>query len=303
VELAQLEAFLEAARRGSFHKAAKALYLAQPSLSARVRSLEDELGVPLFERQGRGVRLTDMGKRFLPFAQRAMDSVRDGRELITTSRFSSGGVLTIASARGIGAYTLPAILANLRARHPDIKTHINVGRSRDVMAMVVNEEAQVGFARDLTHPDVVTSHLYDEDIVLVTHPKHRFAKAKHVEITEVAQEPFILYDPGSNYFQLLERVSKQAGIAPRVEMRLDSIDATKRMVELGLGISFLPASGIRREVEQDSIAQISLGPEYRVVLPTCVLVRRQQHYAPQVLALMEVLQAMYKQEIPALKRT
>ena len=72
MELAQLQAFLEAAERGSFRRAAEALYLSQPSVSARIQSLEDEMGVPLFHRMARGVRLTDMGRTFLPFAARLM---------------------------------------------------------------------------------------------------------------------------------------------------------------------------------------------------------------------------------------
>ena len=75
VEIPQLEAFLEAADRGSFRRAAEALYLSQPSVSARVQALEDEVGVSLFHRTARGVRLTDMGRTFLPFAQRSMETL------------------------------------------------------------------------------------------------------------------------------------------------------------------------------------------------------------------------------------
>ncbi|MBM3945472.1 MAG: LysR family transcriptional regulator [SAR202 cluster bacterium] len=302
MELAQLEAFVEAATRGSFHRAARALYVSQPSVSARVRALEDELGGPLFHRHGRGVRLTDTGRRFLPYAQQALDALDEGKELMRTAMLNQGGVLKIAAARGIGTYTLPGILEVLRERHPEIKPHIAVGRSRDVLGMVVTEEAQVGLARELTHPDIVSAQLYDEEIVLVTHPKHRFANREDVDIAEVAREPFILYDPGSAYFLLIERVCREAGIVPRVEMRLDSVDATKRMVELGLGISFLPRSGIRREADQGSLSVIPLAPEYRVTLPTCVLVRRQQHYSPSVLALLRVLEDMYDKEIPFIQR-
>ncbi|MDA1189328.1 MAG: LysR family transcriptional regulator [Chloroflexi bacterium] len=302
MELVQIEAFLEAASRGSFHRAAKALYVSQPSVSARIRALENELGGPLFHRHGRGVRLTDMGRKFLPYAQQALEALDEGKDLLRTAMLDETNVLKIAAARGIGTYTLPGILEVLRERHPEIKPHIAVGRSRDVLGMVVTEDAQVGLARELTHPDVIASHLYDEEIVLVTHPDHRFANREDVSISDVAREPFILYDPGSAYFLLIERVCREAGIVPRVEMRLDSVDATKRMVELGLGVSFLPRSGIRREADQGSLAVIPLAPEYRVTLPTCVLVRRQQHYPPGVLALLRVLEDMYDKHLPFLQQ-
>ena len=150
MELAQLRAFLEAAERGSFRRAAEALYLTQPSLSARVHALEEDLGVLLFHRMGRGVRLTEMGRAFLPFAERAMEALRQGRDVIDNARDSSGGVLNMASARAIGTYTLPSILEKFRLRYPNIKVHINIGRSSDVLQMVVNEEVQLGLARALT---------------------------------------------------------------------------------------------------------------------------------------------------------
>jgi len=110
MEFSQLEAFLEAANRGSFRRAADALYLSQPSVSARVQTLENEVGVALFHRTARGVRLTDMGRTFLPFAQRSMATLRRGREVLESVRQTSAGILNMATARVIGTYVLPETL-------------------------------------------------------------------------------------------------------------------------------------------------------------------------------------------------
>ena len=293
MELAQLRAFLEAAERGSFRRAAEALFLTQPSLSARVHALEEELGVSLFHRMGRGVRLTEMGRAFLPYAERAMEALRQGRAVIDSARDASGGVLNMASARAIGTYTLPSILERFRLKYPNIKVHINIGRSSDVLQMVVDEEAQLGLARALTDPDVVTMRLYDEEIALATSPNHPFAVRGEASIYEVAQEPLILYDRESSYFVLINQVCRAAGISPRVEMTLDSIEATKHLVELGMGVSFLPRSGVRHELERGSLRLIPLTEGHQVSLPTAVMVRRAQHYSPAVLAFMDVLREMY----------
>ncbi len=96
---------------------------------------------------------------------------------------------------------------------------------------------------------------------------------------EVAQEPLILYDPGdpgSSYFQFINRVCRDAGVTPKVEMNLDSVEAAKNMVLLGLGISFLPRSGVRRELASGSLALIDLAEVPPVLLPTYVLLRRGQ---------------------------
>lgn len=126
MELSQLEAFLEAVERGSFRRAAEALLLAQPSISARIQRLEDELGVPLFHRMARGVRLTDMGRTFLPFAQRFVESLRRGTEVLESVRHASAGILNMATARVIGTYVLPGILREFQRHYPETDLHIKV---------------------------------------------------------------------------------------------------------------------------------------------------------------------------------
>ena len=305
MDFPQLEAFLEAANRGSFRRAADALYLSQPSVSARVQALEDEVGVALFHRTARGVRLTDMGRTFLPFAQRSMDTLRRGKEVLESVRQTSTGILNIATARVIGTYVLPETLHQFHQLHPDANLHIKVGGSSEVLQMVVNEEVQLGLARFMQHPDVDALHLYDEEAVLVVHPEHPFARTGAAAMAQVAQEPLIVYDPGdpgSSYFQFINRVCRDAGVTPKVEMNLDSVEAAKNMVQLGLGISFLPRSGVRRELDSGSLSLIALAGTLVVLLPTYVLLRRSQQHGPVVVAFLKLLQETYGVTIPTQPR-
>ena len=120
MELGQLEAFLFAVRLHSFSRAAAAIGVTQPSLSARILALEAELGEPLFHRVGRGVRLTDTGRMFLPYVQRAMDSLQHGKDTIASSRTAAAGRLHIGAARGVSSAVLPGILEMFRDRHPGV---------------------------------------------------------------------------------------------------------------------------------------------------------------------------------------
>ena len=301
MEFPQLEAFLEAASRGSFRRAADALYLSQPSVSARIQTLEDEVGVALFHRTARGVRLTNMGQVFLPFAQRSMETLRRGREVLESVRQSSAGILNMATARVIGTYVLPETLQKFQHLYPETNLHIKVGGSLDVLQMVVDEEVQLGLARFMQHPDVDALHLYDEEAVLVVHPDHSFAMTGVAAMFAVAQEPLILYDPGdpgSSYFQFINRVCRDAGVTPKVEMNLDSVEAAKNMVQLGLGISFLPRSGVRQELESGTLTLIDVAEVPPVLLPTYVLLRRGQQHGPVVVAFLNLLQETYKVQIP-----
>ena len=303
MEFSQLEAFLEAANRGSFRRAADALYLSQPSVSARVQTLESEVGVTLFNRTARGVRLTDMGRTFLPFAQRSMETLRRGREVLESVRQTSAGILNMATARVIGTYVLPETLQKFQQLYPDANLHIKVGGSSDVLQMVVDEEVQLGLARFMQHPDVDALHLYDEEAVLVVHPGHSFTKTRVAAMSQVAQEPLIVYDPGdpgSSYFQFINRVCRDAGVTAKVEMNLDSVEAAKNMVRLGLGVSFLPRSAVRREVEFESLILIDLAEVPPVLLPTYLLLRRGQEIGPTAKSFLKLLQETYNVEIPVL---
>lgn len=293
MELSQLQSFLEATRAGSFRAAARALYLSQPSLSGRIRALERELRTPLFHRMGRGVRLTASGEAFRPFVESALETLELGREAVRNTQETQQRTLTIGSARIIGTYILPPTLERFQHRHPQVSARIRTGRSSEVIEMVANGVVDVGLSRGIHHPDVFSVHLYDEPIVLATYPDHPFAERGHAYLSEVARQPLILYDPNSTYFLLINQACQQAGIVPQIETMLDNIEATKRMVALGLGISFLPNSAILSEIDQGTLCRIELKDDQRVYLPTHVLVRRAQHYSPPLLDFLHLLQQIH----------
>ena len=293
MEFGQIEAFAAVVKNSSFSKAAIELGITQPSLSARIIALEKELGDPMFHRLGRGVRLTDEGRTLLPYIERAMDSLRNAREALEANKNASSGQLVIGAARAVSAYVLPGILQAFRERHPGVDVAIKTGRSSQLLDLVLSEEIQVGITRAFTHPEISTTHLYNEQVVLVTNPNHRFARAGVASIYEVGRDRLIVYDKESTYFQLIDRVCREAGIVPNILMDLDSIEATKRMIERGLGISFLPHNALRRELALGTLSQVEILEGHQVQLPTAVMVRRAARYGPIVTAFLELLQDIY----------
>jgi DNA-binding transcriptional LysR family regulator len=293
MNVGQMEAFLQVVRHGSFSKASEALSLTQPSLSARIISLEMTMSETLFHRMGRGVRLTDAGRILLPYIERSLNAISSGEKTLRASRTASAGPLHIGAATVVCSYVLPDILAVFHQRYPGIDVSIKTGRSSQVLEMVLKEDVQVGISRTLVHPEIEAQHLYDEHVVLVTHPTHPFAKAGEASIYDVASEPLILYDKESTYFVLITRVCREAGIVPNIQMDLDSVEATKQMIERGLGISFLPHNSIRRELQLGILAEVSIIEGHQVKLPTSIMIRRTQSKGAIVKAFLKILEELY----------
>ena len=204
--------------------------------------------------------------------------------------------MNIGAARVVSTYGLPEILERFTGQFRGISLGIKTGRSSEVLQMVLSDHVDIGLGCTLIHPQTELFHLYNEYIVLVTHPHHRFALSGKASIYDVAHEPLILYNRDSTYFVLINRFCREMGIAPRVEMELDSIDATKRMIEQGLGVSFLPRNSIRRELSLGNLVEIVMKDGHQVKLPTSVMIRRNEIHGNLVSAFLRVLKEMFPSE-------
>ena len=258
LQLAQLAAFVETARRGNVTQAAAALFVSQPALTARLKTLERELGGALFVRTGRGVRLTDAGRSFLPYAERALAALSDGKRHLADLRAGAGGALVIGAAPAISTYILPAILRRFESAHPRAALSVRAGHSEDVLAMVLRDEVHVGLARAIHHPDVATSPFYEDEVVLVVDRRHPFAKQSRVRLESLAAERVILFDRASSYHELTSALFRQAGVVPRAVMELDDAAAAKKMVEHGLGLALLPRAAVATELRRGSLRAVKI---------------------------------------------
>ncbi len=256
--LAQIEGFLEVARRGNVSRAAEAMFVTQPTLTARLHSLERELGEPLFARTRRGMRLTDAGRAFVPYAERAIRAVRDGRQALTDARSASAGRLVLGAAPAISTYVLPALLQRFASAYPRVDVAVRTGHSEDVLQMLLREEVQLAMVRALRHPDVDSMPLYEEELVLVVPADHRFTTRRAIGIADVRSERLILFDRTSSYYELTQALFLSLGVSPREVMELDNIEAAKKMVERRLGIALLPRTAVARELAAGSLKLIKL---------------------------------------------
>jgi DNA-binding transcriptional LysR family regulator len=258
IQLVQVEGFLEVARRGSVSRAAEALFVTQPTLTARLHSLERGLGTPLFVRTPHGMRLTDAGRAWAPYAERALRALVDGRDVLEQVRSASAGHLMIGAAPAVSTYILPGLLEKFVAAHPRVEVSVRTGHSENIVDLVLRDEVQIGLGRAIRHPDLELRPFHTEELVLVCAPDHRFSRRRSVAMEEVAGEKLIMFDLTSSYYEITQAAFLSVGVKLRGLMELDSIEAAKKMVERGLGVALLPRTALAREVDGKTLRLVRM---------------------------------------------
>src|SRR5256885_561747 len=170
MEIPQVEAFLAVGTFGGFRRAAEALRLTQPAVSARIRALEDSLSVRLFERGKHGMALSAAGRALRPHAEQLLHAVALARQAVHDLRPASGGALRIAAVLSICTYLLPDVLKRFQTAYPKVLITVRSGHSKEVLEMVLRGEAEIGLARSVHHPEVETLSLRDDPLILVARP-------------------------------------------------------------------------------------------------------------------------------------
>jgi len=285
-----IEGFLEVARLGSVSRAAEALYVTQPTLTARLHSLERDMGHELFVRTRHGMRLADQGRAFLSYAERAVRALRDGRRAIDDVSTGMAGQLVLGVAPAASTYLLPPVLERFVALHSRVEIAVRTGHSEEVQQMVLKDEVQLGIGRALKHPDVELIPFHEEELVLVVAPAHPFARRSDVAMADLGGQHLIMFDRTSSYYEITTAALVAAGVQTRSMMELDNIEAAKKMVERGLGVAVLPRTAVDRETAAGALRLVKVA-DAPPMKRSIVAMRRRDAGPPSglVAAFLEVL--------------
>jgi len=289
MEIDQVETFLAVATFGGFHRAAEALRISQPAVSARIRALEDSLGVKLFARSRGGLMVSDAGRTFRPHAEQLLRMASLARQAVHEAQPASGIPLQIAAALSISVYFLPDVLKRFQRAHPNVIISIRAGHSKEVLDMVLNEEAEIGLARSLQHPEVETISLREDPLLLVAHLRRSPAHSQRAHLEKIASWPLIFYDRGSSDWTLTHSLFRRAGLVPNVALEVDSIETAKRMVERGLGLSFLPQLAVGREIRLRKLTTVKLLDAEPLQRSLDVIHPRRRPLRPEARAFLQML--------------
>jgi DNA-binding transcriptional LysR family regulator len=267
--LGQFEAFVEIARTGSLRKAASNLHLSEPAVSARIASLEADVGALLFQRGKRGMTLTVAGRALLPHAMQVLDSVDAGRRTVADVSQGRDGEVVIGSGSSIAAYIIPDVVAEFRRVHPGIGIVVRTRPSPELVDAVAGGRIQVGLVGALLDDRVEQSPLYDEDLVLVAGPASPYAGGTPADLAALRSETLILFDRGCSYDEAARAALRGAGVTPAAVIEVDTIETARALVVRHAGICFMPATAVVRSIARGDVVAVPVPdvrrPRVRVV--------------------------------------
>ncbi|MBL6459555.1 LysR family transcriptional regulator [Belnapia sp. T6] len=261
--LEQLRIFVAVAERQHVTRAAEALNIAQSAASAAVAAIETGHGVRLFDRVGRGIELTEAGRRFLVEARAVLARAAAAELILAELGGLVRGSLSVHASQTIASYWLPRHLVAFRRAHPGIEIRLAIGNTAQVAAAVHEGLAELGFVEGVVEDGQITSQAVATDqLVLVVAPDHPWVAASELTLKEAAEGgDWVLREPGSGTRSAFEAALAAAGVAPgslRVALELPSNEAVRAAVEAGMGATVISASVAVPSLEAGLLHQVKL---------------------------------------------
>jgi DNA-binding transcriptional LysR family regulator len=250
-----LQTFKQVAELHSFSKAAVALGYAQSSVTNHIQVLETELGVRLFERNNKQVKLTDAGKRLLAYSSRLLALADEARAAVSNQ---SAGEVTISAPETLCTYRLPPLLLAIRDELPHIRVIFRPLAAHELRQRVRSGDIDLAFVLEPAQESagLRVEALTEEAVGLVASPLHRLNGAESISPQQLMHEHLLLTEASCSYRRLFERTLFDAGVVPQERFELQSVEAIKQLAIAGLGIAVLPEIALRRELEEGLLVKL-----------------------------------------------
>jgi DNA-binding transcriptional LysR family regulator len=265
ITVTQLTAFLAVIRGGSVTAAADELVVTQPSVSSALAALGRELGCDLFERSGRGIRLTDAGVAFAPYAEDVIGLLEDGRRAAGEAAEMAVRRLHIAAVTTAAESLVPPLMRAFSEQHPEIELTLAVGNRQDVLERVLGHAVDVAISGQPPADDrLLAEPLIDNEITCITAPDDPATAKGPLEAIALAERSWLLREAGSGTRALNEQFLAERGMAPAT-LTLGSNGAIKQAARAGLGVSLLSRAAVEGELASGRLGEIRLkdGPVTR----------------------------------------
>lgn len=294
MEIRQLRTFWTVANLLSFNRAAERLHYAQSSISAQIQALEEELGVPLFERLGRRILLTEAGGRLLRYAEKIVNLVDETRAEVAEGR-EPQGALTIRIPETFGVHRLPSVIKKFHSDFPAIKlnfiTCAHEGLDKDLRKGIT--DLAFLLAESIQAADLMVEPLGFESMVIVAGPAHHLAQRQAVGAKDLAGETILFSRVDCSYRRIFQRLLDEQEVPYDKGLEFSSVEVVKRCVAAGIGITILPEIAVAEEIAAKKLWRLPW-TEGEIEVATLMIWYKERWISPTLNAFMEITREAMK---------
>lgn len=295
MEIRQLKSFRAVANLLSFNKAAGQLNYAQSSISAQIQTLEEELGIQLFDRMGKRVQLTENGVLLLKYANKILDLVDETQSAVTAGKEPLGS-LTVRIPESFGTHRLPPVIKAFHGRFPKVQlnfiTCAQEGLEKDLRKGVT--DLAFLFAESISAQDLEVETIGFESVVLVASPGHPLSSKRRVHTRDLAGETLLLSRVDCSYRKIFEQILKEEEVGSYNLFEFYSVEVIKRSLISGLGVSVLPEAAVAEEVRQNRLVVLPWSEE-SIEVAILMIWFRERWISPSLHAFMDMTRQVIKQ--------
>jgi len=269
IENFKLKVFRVVADTLNLRRAADELHLTQPAVTSQIKTLEESLGIALFDRVGRNISLTPAGATLLQYARQIEATTNEAIASLATFGGQEGVELSIGASHTIAVYLLPDLLAPLLNEWPQLHIHVIGGSTNEVLHALNTHQVSIGLIEAPPfRPDLKVEPFGEDELTLIVKPDHRWARKPFLRAAELVQEPILLREVGSGMRKFVEDYLERNGVLRhqlRTTVDMNSTEAIIQAVESGLGVGFVPCLALRKALRLGSVRAIPLenGPIVR----------------------------------------
>lgn len=291
MELNQLKLFLDLVREGSFTRVAEHNRLTQPAVSLQIQRLEHELGAKLLERTTRRVLVTEEGQILAGYARDILARSAEAKQVLQERKGLMVGTIRVAAIHSVGLHELPAYLKRFIKKYPEVHVHIEYHPSDTVYQLVNQGAADVGLvAYPEPRDSLITIPFLEDEMVVIVNPEHPLAQTHTdtIRLEELNGSDMIAFDGNIPTRRATDGVLTQHGVRVNVKMECDNVEIMKKMVEVGMGIAFVPQYSVLDEGGRMDLHILRLA-DYCFLRPLGIIHRKGQPLSRPVQAFLGLL--------------
>ena len=266
MDIQNIRAFMMVSETSSFSRAAERLHLTQPAISKRIQAMELALDIPLFDRIGKSVQLTEAGRAIIPGCQRILSDIEENQRIISNLRDSTRGQLSLATSHHIGLHRLPPVLRSFAKNYPEVELNMHFLDSETACEQVIHGNIELAIITLPEQPDerLSTQAVWQDPMQCVVSSSHDLASKQKVTRQQLLTVPAILPTTGTTTRQLINQ-TLSLDENTKVLLETSYLETIKAMIETGLGWGVLPASMLDDSLNVINLKNIKMQRQLGVV--------------------------------------